>query len=55
MWLRLTASREVGGDSNDSTWVAAPSLLWERSMVARLGSEERGIGGPDSKLWDRFR
>ena len=37
------------------TCVAAPSLLCERSMVARLGRRESGIGGPGNKLWERFK
>ena len=37
------------------TCVAAPSLLCERSMVARLGRRDRGIGGPGNKLWERLR
>ena len=24
-------------------------------MLARLGRDESGIGGPDNKLWDKFR
>ena len=24
-------------------------------MLARLGRDESGMGGPDNKLWDKFR